>query len=91
MFYPRIKGEIERDIELVGFRSISIVRPSLIGGERDDPRFKEGVALRLMGVLAPILPKKFHINPAHTIAAAILDAVTAAEPGRHFLFSESLV
>jgi uncharacterized protein YbjT (DUF2867 family) len=91
MFYPRIKGEIERDIELVGFRSLTIVRPSLIGGERDEPRFREGIALRLMSVFAPILPKKFHVNPAATIAAACLSAVAMAEPGRHFRYAESLV
>src|SRR6202046_1373944 len=91
MFYPRIKGEIERDIELVGFRSLTVVRPSLIGGERDEPRFREGVAVRLMSVFAPVLPKKFHVNPAPAIAAAILDAVMTAEPGRHFRYSESLV
>ncbi len=91
MFYPRIKGEIERDIELLGFRSLTIVRPSLIGGERDEPRFREGVALRLMSALAPVLPKKFHVNPAPAIAAAVLDAAMTAEPGRHFRYSESLV
>jgi uncharacterized protein YbjT (DUF2867 family) len=91
MFYPRIKGEIERDIELVGFRSLTIVRPSLIGGERDEPRFREGIALRLMSIFAPILPKKLHVNPAPAIATAILDAVTTAEPGRHFRYAESLV
>lgn len=91
MFYPRIKGEIERDIELVEFRSLTIVRPSLIGGERDEPRLREGIALRLMSILAPILPKKLHINPAPAIAAAILDAVMTAEPGRHFRYSETLI
>jgi uncharacterized protein YbjT (DUF2867 family) len=90
-FYPRIKGEIERDIELVGFKSLTIVRPSLIGGERDEPRFREGIALRLMSILAPILPKKFHVNPAPTIAAASLSAITTSEPGLHFRFAESLV
>src|ERR1700677_4148280 len=90
-FYPRIKGEIERDIELVGFKSLTIVRPSLIGGERDEPRFREGIALRFMSIFAPILPKKFHVNPAPTIAAASLSAVTTAEPGIHFRFAESLV
>jgi uncharacterized protein YbjT (DUF2867 family) len=90
-FYPRIKGEIERDIELVGFKSLTIVRPSLIGGERDEPRLREGIVLRLMSIFAPILPKKFHVNPAPTIAAASLSAVTTAEPGLHFCFAESLV
>jgi uncharacterized protein YbjT (DUF2867 family) len=91
IFYPRIKGEIERDIELVGFRSLTIVRPSLIGGERDEPRFREGIALRLMRIFAPVLPNKFHVNPAPTIAAACLNAATTAEPGRHFRPAESLV
>lgn len=89
-FYPRIKGEIERDIRLVGFKSLSIVRPSLIGGERDEPRFKEAIALRLLSIFAPILPKKFHVNPAATIAAVILNAVTATEPGYRLINSESL-
>jgi uncharacterized protein YbjT (DUF2867 family) len=91
IFYPKIKGEIERDIELVGFKSLTIIRPSLIGGERDEPRFREGMALRLMSIFAPILPKKFHVNPAPTIAAAIVNAVTAAKPGLHFRYAESMV
>jgi uncharacterized protein YbjT (DUF2867 family) len=91
MFYPRIKGEIERDIAVVGFKSLTIIRPSLIGGERDEPRFGEGIALRLVSIFAPILPKKFHVNPAPTIAAAILNAVTTAEPGLYFRYAESLV
>jgi uncharacterized protein YbjT (DUF2867 family) len=91
LFYSRVKGEVERDIALVGFKSLTIVRPSLIGGERDEPRFGEGIAVRLMSIFAPILPKKFHVNPAPTIAAAILDAVTTAEPGRHFRYAESLI
>jgi hypothetical protein len=91
MFYPRIKGEIERDIELLGFKSLTIVRPSLIGGERKEPRFIEGIAVRLMSIVAPILPKKLHVNPAPTIAAACLRAVTTAESGRHFWYPETLV
>ena len=91
IFYSRIKGEVERDIERVGFPSLTIVRPSLIGGERDEPRFKEGVALRLMNIFAPILPKKFQINPASAIASACLGAVIAARPGVHFCLAENLV
>jgi hypothetical protein len=90
MFYPRIKGEIERDIALVGFRSLTIVRPSLIDGEREEPRFREGIALRLMNLFAPILPKKLHVNPATRIADACLKAITANEPGCHFVYAEAL-
>jgi uncharacterized protein YbjT (DUF2867 family) len=91
MFYSRIKGEVERDIGLVGFRSLTIVRPSLIGGQRDEPRLMEHIALQLLRVLAPILPKKLQINPAETIAAACLKAVMASDPGFHIRHAESLV
>ena len=91
MFYSRIKGEVERDIGLVGFRSLTIVRPSLIGGKRDEPRLMEHIALRFLGILSPILPKKLQINPADTIAAACLAGVTRGDPGLHVRTAKSLV
>lgn len=91
MFYSRTKGEVERDIGLVGFRSLTIVRPSLIGGQRDESRLMEHIALQLLQVLAPILPKKLQINPSETIAAACLNAVMAGDPGFHVRSAECLV
>jgi len=91
VFYSKVKGEVERDIGLVGFRSLTIVRPSLIGGQRDEPRLMEQIALQLLRILAPILPKKLQINPADTIAAACLNAVMARDPGFHIRKAESLV
>lgn len=91
IFYSRIKGEVEREIRLVGFRSLTVVRPSLIGGEREEPRLMEHIAVRFLGVLAPILPKKLQINPAPTIAAACLTALITAKPGFHIRNAESLV
>ena len=90
-FYPKTKGEVERDIKLVGFRSLTILRPSIIGGKREQPRFAEGVALGLSRILSPILPKKFHVNPAAKIAAVLVDSIIAAEPGCHYRYAESLV
>jgi len=89
-FYPRTKGEIERDIKLVGFRSLTILRPSIIAGKRDESRFAEGVALWLSRMLAPILPKKFHMNPATKIGAVLVESVVAGEPGCHYRYAESL-
>ncbi len=91
MFYSRIKGKVERDIGLVGFRSLTIVRPSLIDGQRDEARLMEHIALQLLWVLAPILPKKLQPNPAETIAAACLNAVMASDPGFHIRNAESLI
>jgi uncharacterized protein YbjT (DUF2867 family) len=90
-FYPKTKGEVERDMKLVGFKSLTILRPSIISGKREESRFGEGVALGLSRILAPILPKKFHINPASKIAAVLVDSIIAAEPGCHYRYAETLV
>jgi hypothetical protein len=77
-------------MKLVGFKSLTILRPSIIGGKREEFRFAEGVALGLARILAPILPKKFHVNPASKIAEVLVDGIIVAEPGCHYRYAESL-
>ncbi|MFM0649231.1 NAD-dependent epimerase/dehydratase family protein [Paraburkholderia bryophila] len=89
-FYYRTKGEVERDILDIGFRSLTICQPSLIGGERNEARRAEGAALTVLRLLAPILPRKFHVNPAEAIAAALLDAVVVAKTGCRRIYSEEM-
>jgi uncharacterized protein YbjT (DUF2867 family) len=89
-FYYRTKGAVEGDLRRIGFRSLTICRPSLIGGERLEARRAEGTALALIRLLAPILPKKFHVNPADVIAAALLDAVLVAKTGCRWIGAEEM-
>jgi len=89
-FYPRTKGEVERDIRAIGFRSLTICRPSLIGGERPEERRAEGMALTLARRLGPVLPARWRVNPAQAIAAALLGAAVAAKPGCHWIRSEDM-
>ena len=89
-FYYRTKGEVERDIQKIGFRSLTVCRPSLIGGERNEARSAERAALTLLRLLAPILPKKFHVNPADVIAASLLDAVIVAKMGCRWIYAEEM-
>jgi uncharacterized protein YbjT (DUF2867 family) len=89
-FYARTKGELERDIEQIGFRSLTICRPSIIGGPRNEVRVAESFVLALSRMLAPVLPKKFHVNPAPVIAASLLNSVLAARPGCRRIFAEDL-
>jgi len=37
-FYNRVKGELEQDLKAEGFWSLSLVRPGVIGGHRDEFR-----------------------------------------------------
>ena len=89
-FYAKTKGELERDIRHIGFRSLTICRPSVIAGPRNEVRAAEGFVLALSRVLAPVLPKKFRVNPASVIAASLLDSVLAARPGFRLIFAEEL-
>lgn len=90
-FYAGVKGELERDVREIGFRSLTILRPSIIEGERDEIRLAESLVLKLSHFLAPVLPKRFLANPAPKIARVLVDAVVTAEPGCHFRYSDSLV
>ena len=90
-FYAKVKGELERDIREIGFTSLTILRPGIIEGEREEVRFAESLVLKLLHFLAPVLPRRFHLNHAPRIAEVLVDAVLTAEPGCHFGYSDSLV
>jgi uncharacterized protein YbjT (DUF2867 family) len=77
-FYNQVKGEVERDLAAMGFRSLTLVRPGLIGGIREEVRPGERAAAFVLGLLHPILPRRLRINPAGTIARAMLEAAIAA-------------
>ncbi len=89
-FYARTKGELERDIQQIGFRSLTICRPSIIAGPRTEVRNAERAAPSVSRLLAPVLPKKFHVNPAPVIAASLLNSVLAARPGSQWVFAETM-
>ena len=81
LFYSRVKGELERDLQRLGFASLTLVRPGLIGGTRSSPRRGEELAARVLGALHPCLPRAWRINPAPRIASALVGAVLAPQPG----------
>ena len=89
-FYARTKGEVEQAVRAIGFRSLTLCRPGLIGGDRQETRRAEGAALMLTRLLAPVLPKRLRINPAAVIAAALLDAVLAGAPGCRSIEAETM-
>lgn len=80
-FYNRVKGDTERDLATLAFPSLTLVRPGLIGGERDEPRTAERVASVALRLLAPVLPRSARINPAARIARVMLEAAIEARPG----------
>lgn len=90
-FYNRTKGELERDLIALGFRSTTLVRPGLIGGERAEYRLAERAAGFLLGLMAPILPRRLRVNPPEKIAEVLIAGVAAAEPGLRTVLSDQLL
>jgi uncharacterized protein YbjT (DUF2867 family) len=90
LLYNRTKGEVEASIGALDYRSYTIVRPGLIGGQRDEFRPMERVSDAILTVLGPVLPRQWRISPAENIAAALIDAALAAKPGRHIVSAAEL-
>lgn len=90
-FYNRTKGELERDMQGVGFTSLTIVRPGMIGGHREEFRLLERLVLPAAAALRPLLPKGLWINPPEHIAGILVDAVIAQRPGLHRVASRDIV
>ncbi len=89
-FYNRVKGELENALASVGFRSLTFVRPGLIGGARLEFRAGEWLLVVALSLLGPLLPKRLRLNPAGRIALALLEAALRGEAGRHIVKSERL-
>ena len=90
-FYTRTKGELERDIERIGFRSLLIVRPGIISGHRAAPRPGERLALQLTAMLSPLLPRGLRISRASRIAEVLIEGAVAPMPGVRVVGSEALL
>ena len=91
VFYSRTKGELERDLQLLGFPSLTFVRPGLIGGERSELRPAEQLGIKVSSWLRPLLPAQYRVVPAERIAFHLLQAALAEQPGVHVIPSEAIL
>jgi uncharacterized protein YbjT (DUF2867 family) len=47
IFYSRVKGETERDLQALELKKLEIYRPSLLLGQRQESRLAEGLAIAM--------------------------------------------
>jgi len=74
IFYMKIKGELEEMVSTLYFEKIRIFRPSLLTGKRDEKRFGEKAAERLLNIVVPIFPFLKNQRPlkGESVAAAMI-------------------
>ncbi|MDQ0268501.1 NAD(P)H-binding protein [Cytobacillus purgationiresistens] len=58
LFYPRIKGLLEDKLKTLPLHTLSIVRPSLILGNRSEKRFGEKVGMNTYKILSHFLSEQ---------------------------------
>jgi uncharacterized protein YbjT (DUF2867 family) len=75
IFYPRIKGELDEAVQLLDFKSIFILRPSALVGDRQEERAGENVMIKVTSFACKILPflRKYKPIPAEIVAAAMVN------------------
>lgn len=88
--YTRTKGELEFELKKLGFPSLTIVRPSVLDGHRQQPRLEERMAKIIVRMLAPVLPRRLRISPASAVAACLIEGAIAAPPGIHIKNNEDM-
>jgi len=77
VFYNRVKGELEADVRSLAYRSITIVRPSLLLGDRAQFRMGEEIGKRL----AFFVPGNCKPVQANDVAKVLVDAARSDEVG----------
>jgi uncharacterized protein YbjT (DUF2867 family) len=86
IFYSRVKGEVEDAVTALRYRSTTIVRPSLLVGEREKSRPVEVVG-RWLGLL---VPGRYRPVTAADVAKVLVGTARADERGRRIIESREI-
>lgn len=86
VFYNRVKGELEEALSALPLRGLTIVRPSLLLGERREFRLGERIAQRV-GFL---IPGKYAPIHARDVAAALVRLAKEDAVGKRVVESREL-
>jgi uncharacterized protein YbjT (DUF2867 family) len=71
-FYQRLKGETDEAIKESGLKTIHIMRPSLLLGERKEFRLGENLGRALMTSLSFLIPSKYKAIQGKDVAKVML-------------------
>jgi uncharacterized protein YbjT (DUF2867 family) len=83
-FYLRTKGELERDLSVLGFHSVHALRPSFLTGDRGEARLGERIGIALATVFSPLLVlglRKYRPIDSGRVAAAMVAAAGTRDYG----------
>jgi uncharacterized protein YbjT (DUF2867 family) len=74
-FYNRLKGMLEEGLDMIGFQTLTLVRPSLLLGKHKDKRFGEDLLQKTIGAHPEWLPTFVRPVHAETVAAHLVTSI----------------
>jgi uncharacterized protein YbjT (DUF2867 family) len=86
VFYNRVKGKVESAVQQLDYPSVTIVRPSLLLGDRAEFRLGEALA-KPFGIL---MPRRYRPVHARAVAATLIGAAVRGQPGTHIIESKDI-
>lgn len=86
IFYNRVKGELEDALRTLGFRSVTVLRPSLLTGSRRELRIGERVAQLVGG----FVPGRYRPVPARDVARTLVQLAAEDVQGWRIVESEEI-
>lgn len=89
--YTRLKGELESALQQLGYLSLTIVRPSVLVGDRAESRTTERLAQIGTRLLGPLLPRRLRVSPASMVAASLLKSALEGPAGVHILTNDDMM
>lgn len=81
-FYPKMKGQLEEAVTVLGFPSLALIQPSVLVGNRKESRFGEGFAIKMMDLFYSLgLFKKYRGIKGLEVAKAMVNISKKSNSG----------
>ena len=80
-FYLKLKGELEDAIKKVGIKSVHIMRPSILLGDRKEFRLGEKIGKGFMSAISFLVPSKYKPIHARDVAKTMVSSAKMKKEG----------
>jgi uncharacterized protein YbjT (DUF2867 family) len=80
-FYSRVKGKLENELKLLGFKKLNILRPSMLLGPRKEFRLAEWISKQIMMLFSWLIPAKYKAVTDQAVARCMLHSATKHQNG----------
>jgi uncharacterized protein YbjT (DUF2867 family) len=90
IFYNKVKGEVEEELQSIGYKYLGIFRPSMLIGNRTEKRLGERLGQIFMKAFGFITPKEYKAIHVSKVAKAMFQYAEKPESGLSIIPSDEM-